>query len=98
MKIKFTIIFSGPASRNQADDEDEWEEIRHRRDEVVRTIHEKLTAYGFNVTAIVKADALSVKLISKKKLSKNQINKIADTIVRIGDYEFSRDPIEITVT
>lgn len=97
MKVVMRAVFSGPADRSQADDADDWRETKQEREEVMYEVSNKLRSKGLKVKAKVSADILTVTIISKKDLSKSEINKIAEKISKIGDYTFAPDPIEIDI-
>lgn len=93
MIAKMKFVFNGPASRREADDKDEWEEIRSDREAIVS----KIMGTFSDLKVKVSRDILIVTLKTRYEITQELLNPIIEKILEIGSDEFAPDAVEVSI-
>lgn len=97
--ITILFVFSGPATRQDADDIDEWAEIKTGREMLAFGVKQSLVKEGYQkVKTTVKRDRLSVEFTSDRELLRGDIGWVVDHVIELDHAgELAPDDPEVII-
>lgn len=97
--ITILFVFSGPATRRDADDLDQWAEIKTGREMLAFGVKQSLVKEGYEkVKTTVKRDQLSVEFTSDRELLRGDIGWVVDHVIALDHAgELAPDDPEVII-
>jgi len=97
--ITIHFVFSGPATRQDADDLDQWAEVKTGREMLAYGVKRSLVKEGYQkVKTTVKRDQLSVEFTSDRELLRGDIGWVVDHVIELDHAgELASDDPEVII-